>query len=135
MGTTSAFRNQRTRFHNPSPPYGEKTLDHPRWLFPSRKLGRQVMCWTKGEYRAVVAFETASPTVVRSYEERPELVMLRDGPDWYRYTPSFMVDLRSGPIIVELSTLGAPKSQRQLILANLAYDHFAQRGIVSHRVV
>jgi len=127
--TKSAFRNQRNRFRNPSPPYGEKTLERPRWLFPSRKLGRQVLCWTAGEFRAVVAFETASPAVIRSYEERPELVQLRDGADWYRYTPSFMVILRSGPVVVELSALGAPKNRRQVTVANLAYDHFARRGI------
>lgn len=108
MSTKSAFRNQRPAFRNPSLPYAEKTLDHPRWLFPSRKNGRQVACWTAGEFRAVVAFEAASPLLVQSYEERPELVALRDGPDWYRYIPSFRVILASGPVMVELSSHGTP---------------------------
>ena len=129
MSTKSAFRNQRLGFNNPSPPYAEKTLDHPRWLFPSRKNGRQVVCWTAGEYRAVVAFEAAPPECVRFYEERPEFVMLRDGPDWYCYTPSFLVVLRSGPIMIELSAKGAPRTFRQTLVARLAKTQFAKRGI------
>lgn len=129
MSTKSAFRNQRPVFRSPSPPYAEKSLDHPRWLFPSRKNSRQVLCWTATEFRAAVAFETASPALVHFYEERPELVMLRDGPDWYRYTPSFRVDLASGSVIVELSTLGAPKKPAQIAVSTLAKAHFARRGI------
>lgn len=129
MSKKSAFRNQRPAFRNPSPPYAEKTLEHPRWLFPSRKNGRQVVCWTPGEYHAVVALETAPPDLVQSYEERPELVQLRDGPDWYRYTPSFLVVLHSGPVMVELSAQGAPRTPRQALVARLAKAEFARRGI------
>ncbi len=128
MSTKSAFRNQRPVFRNPSPPYAEKTLDHPRWLFPSRKNSRQVSCWTAGEFRAVVAFEAASPLLVQSYEERPELVALRDGPDWYRYTPSFRVVLASGPVMMELSSDGAPRTPRQALVAQLARAQFERHG-------
>ncbi len=129
MSTKSAFRNQRVRFRNPSPPYAEKTLEHPRWFFPSRKTGRQVLCWTVGEYRAAVAFETASPTLIEAYEERPELVVLRDGPDLYRYVPSFSVVTRDGETVVELSAGGAPGTPRQALIARLAQAHFARRGV------
>lgn len=129
MSSTSAFRNQRPTFRNPSPPYAEKTLDRPRWIVPSRKNGRQVLCWTPGEFRAVVGLETASPTRVSSYEERPELVRLRDGPDWYRYVPSFRVDLATGPVMLELSHMGQPRTAVQTLVSALATAHFARNGI------
>lgn len=129
MPTRSAFKNQRPAFRNPSPPYAEKSLDNPRWLVPSRKNGRQVHCWTDGEYQAVKAFETASPLLIQSYEERPELVMLRDGPEWYRYTPHFRVELASGSVVLELSYLGQPRTPRQMIVANLAKRHYARKAV------
>lgn len=129
MSTRSAFKNQRPAFRNPSPPYAEKSLENPRWLVPSRKNGRQVHCWTAGEYRAAVAFETASPFLIHSYEERPELVQLRDGPEWYRYTPHFRVELASGPVVLELSHFGQPRTPRQMIVAGLAKRYYTRKAV------
>jgi hypothetical protein len=134
--TKPSFRNQRVRFRNYSPPYGDKvTFDpatpsvgvRPRGGVPSRKNGRVVSFWTPGEYAAIVLFEAFSN--IRSYEERPERLMLRDGPSWFRYVPHFLVNLGNGPVIVELSSLGAPKSGRQACVAKLARGHYANRGI------
>jgi len=137
VSTNFAFRNQRPAFRNPSPPYQEKILDHPRWIFPSRKNGRQVACWTAGEFQAVVAFEAAAPVMIHSYEERPEVVVLRDGPELYRYTPNFLVELSSGLVIVELSALGEPRTWKQGVIARLAREHYSQRRIkfveIAHR--
>ena len=130
MPATKPFRNQRTRFHNYSPPYAEKTLDNPRGYFPSRKNGRKVSFWDLRELKFITLAE-ASPSIL-SYEERPELVTMRHGPSWYRYVPHFLVVMRSGPAFVELSHSGKPATVRQERVATLARAKFA---VDRHRFV
>ena len=134
--TKSSFRNQRVRFRNYSPPYADKvTFDpatpgvgvRPRGGVPSRKNGRVVSFWTPGEYAAIVLFE-AFPEIL-SYEERPERLMLRDGPSWFTYVPHFIVNVARGPAIVELSAQGAPRTERQARVAELARGHYAGKGV------
>ena len=142
----SAFRNQRSRFYNYSPPYGDKVVfdnavpgegTAPRGGLPSRKNGRVVGFWDMHEYAALVLFE-ATPGI-RTYEERPERLKFRDGPRWLFYVPHFLVSLASGPAIVELSSSGAPVTPRQQAIAFAAQAHYASRGIrfveIAHSVI
>ena len=132
-----AFRNQRVRFRNHSPPYGDKvTWDpdspgqgvRPRGAVPSRKNGRTVNFWTTQEYDAIVLFE-ASPDVAE-YEERPARLLFRDGPRWYAYVPHFQVALESGRrVVVELSATGKPVTPRQDLVAEMVRGHLAAQGI------
>lgn len=141
----TAFRNQRPRFRNYSPPYGDKkTWDAdtrigvpPRGGAPSPKNGRVVAFWTIHEYRAFVLLE-ACPEVL-DFEERPERVAFRDGPRWYSYVPHFRVALDGAAAILELSAEGEPRTPRQMLVADFARAHYARRGIrfieLAHRAV
>jgi hypothetical protein len=131
-----AFRNQRVRFRNYSPPYADKvTFDpatpsigvRPRGGVPSRKNGRVISFWTPGEYAAIVLFEAFQD--ILSYEERPERVMLRDGPSWFTYVPHFVIRTASGSAIVELSAQGGPRTDRQARVAELARGHYAAKRV------
>jgi hypothetical protein len=131
-----AFRNQRTRFKNYSPPYADKvSFDpecpkegvHPRGGVPSRKNERVVSFWTKGEYAAITLFE-ATPAIL-SYRERPERLRMRRGPKWYAYTPHFEVRTASGVSYVELSAAGKPVTERQHLIGAMAFAALASRGI------
>ena len=146
MPATKPFRNQRTRFRNYSPPYGDKAVYdrfflsegvRPRGGFPSRRNGRLVDFWDPREYAAIILFETAP--CIRAYEERPERLQLRDGPSWYFYVPHFRLETDQGPVVVELSASGAPANLRQEIVADMARAHYATRGIrfvgISHTVI
>ena len=145
-GTKTAFRNQRTRFHNYSPPYGDKVVydpafpsvgTPPRGGLASRKNGRVVGFWDMREYAAVVLFE-ATPAIL-SFEERPERLKFRDGPSWLFYVPHFIVHRTSGPAIVELSASGRAITERQQAVAWAAKAHYASRGIrfveIAHTVI
>jgi hypothetical protein len=134
--STSAFRNQRTRFRNYSPPYADKVTfdrDHPlegvrpRGGVPSRKNGRLVDFWTKGEYAAITLFES-TPGIL-SYRERPERLRMRRGPRWYTYTPHFEVRTAGGVYYVELSAAGAPVTGSQQLIGSMAFAALTARGI------
>ena len=146
MPASKPFRNQRTRFHNYSPPYGDKVVYdrfspfegvRPRGGFPSRRNGRLVDFWDPREYAAIILFETAPG--IRVYEERPERLKLRDGPSWYFYVPHFRIETDLGPVVVELSADGTPATPKQEIVADLARAHYETRGIrlvgISHSVI
>ena len=144
--TAKPFRNQRVRFKNYSPPYGEKVLFdpecpsegvRPRGGVPSRKNGRAMRFWTPGERDAIILFEASS--AVLAYEERPELLRFRDGPHWYRYVPHFRVTLAKTTVYVELSAVGAPSTPRQEMVAEFMRSHCAAIGArfveLPHRTV
>ena len=146
MPATKPFRNQRTRFRNYSPPYGDKAVYDrfypsagvpPRGGFPSRRNGRLVDFWDPREYAAIILFETAPG--IRAYEERPERLQLRDGPSWHFYVPHFRLETDRGPVVVELSASGAPATPQQEIVADMARAHYATRGTrfvgISHTVI
>jgi hypothetical protein len=109
----------------------------PRGWVSSRKNGRPVGFWDMREYAAIILFEATHE--VFAYEERPERLKLRNGPSWYFYVPTFSVSLERGPVIVELSAKGAPRSPRQELVAELARRHYASRGIrlveIAHSVI
>jgi hypothetical protein len=121
--TSQSFLNQRPRFRNLSPPYAVKSLDDPRGQFPSRKNSRQIAFWNLRELNFIKLAE--SSTAILSYEERPELIMMRSGPAWYGYVPHFRVVLPSGPVFVELSHEGKPSTPKQTTVATLARAKFA----------
>jgi hypothetical protein len=135
MPTDKPFRNQRSRFHNYSPPYGDKATYNraepsegiaPRGGFPSRRNNRLIDFWDKREYAAIVLFEATHG--IRAYEERPERLKLRNGPSWFFYVPHFWIQTDRGQVIVELSANGAPATARQEIVAELARAHYARQG-------
>ena len=144
--TAKPFRNQRVRFKNYSPPYGEKVLFdpecpsegvRPRGGVPSRKNGRAVRFWTSGERDAIILFEASS--TILAYEERPELLRFRDGPHWYRYVPHFRVTLAKTTVYVELSAAGTPSTPRQELVAEFMRSHCAAIGVrfveLPHRTI
>ena len=135
-GTKTPFRNQRARFHNYSPPYGDKAVFNPnapdvgtppRGGFASRKNGRVVGFWDMREYAALVLFE-ATPAIL-GFEERPERLKFRDGPSWLFYVPHFIVHRANGPAIIELSASGHAVTERQQAVACAAKAHYASRAI------
>ena len=146
MPATKPFRNQRTRFHNYSPPYGDKAVfdssvqdggTAPRGGSFSRKNGRVVDFWDMREHAALVLFE-ATPAIL-GYEERPERLKFRDGPSWLFYVPHFIVHRASGPAIVELSASGRAVTARQQAVAWAAKAHYASVGVrfveIAHSVI
>ncbi len=125
----SAFKNQRPTWRELAPPYAEKSVEDPRYQFPSRKNDRGVSCWTAAEHLAAVAFETAPPALLKGYEERPHTLDLRDGAERYLFTPSFTIQMADGEIVVELTPRGEPRGKRQETVARLARHHYARRNI------
>lgn len=132
-----AFRNQRPQYWRLTSPYADKPVDNARGLFPSRKCECQIHFWSWQELNFIKLAE-ATPAVVR-YEARPERIMLRDGPDWFAYVPSFAVHLGGRSVTVELSHLGRPLGSRKEHVARLARGHYRSQNIgfaeIAHTVV
>jgi hypothetical protein len=120
------FRRQKS-FRRLSPPYQAKTLERPNGYFTSRKTDRQIPFWTTLEYKAMALFE-CDPDVL-GFVERPEQVMLREGPNWLGYIPSFEIKLDSLDVVVELSWTGRPKGPKQEWAAKLIRAHYASVGV------
>ena len=127
IGHKSPFRNQRRTFRNVGTPYGDKPTENARGLFPSRKSGRQIHFWTQGELDFIKLAETARS--VCRFDERPERVALRSGAKWEHYVPHFRVELERRVIIVELSHLGRPTTDRKVEVADLAAAHYRRQGV------
>lgn len=121
------FRRQRRPGWLYAPAYAEKPRDNPRGLIPSRKRGRPLSFWTLDEFRLLALLEVAPE--VRSFEAHPRLLMLPDGPDWVAYVPSMTVEGLGSQMMVELSTLGFPRTKRQERVARLARAYCAEQGI------